>query len=164
MTGIQMARRVKGGFAERGGDDAGELPGDRAAGGQDDCLVRGVARAGIDLARRRGEHVVGADRQAGDAHVIGKVESELRNCRHGIERGYGGGRTGELNRAAKNLGVTEHHGAAAVVNAVVSPGADDDLGPDAGGIAESDGQEWFFGNCGHDFRSNRVGQGDSSCD
>ncbi len=68
MAGVVVARGVEGGLAEGRRHQAGELPGDRAAGGEDDSF-RSAAwpERGSSFAGRGVEDVVAADREARDA-------------------------------------------------------------------------------------------------
>ncbi len=80
---------------------------------------------------------------------IGGVESQLGDRADRVDHFDASRRAGEGDRPAQDFGMAEGDGPADLVNAWIAPGADDDLGADAGWIAEGDREERFLGGVGH---------------
>ncbi len=77
MARIVVSGGMEGGLAQWRRHQAGKLTGNRAAGSEHDRFISGLAGAGVELALRGVENVIAADRKAGDAERVGRIESQL---------------------------------------------------------------------------------------
>ena len=135
-----------------------ELPGERPPRGEHDGLVRRAARCGrrpcpsgasstsSDPTGRQGMRS-GADGSRPNCEMVDTESISVDRRRRADQR----------DGAPHDFRVSQHDGPAALVHARIGPGADDDLGPDAGGVAQRDGQQRFLGGVGHgDSRRTRI--------